>query len=207
LPKVLNGWLSLSTHATYGFQVQQDFVRGATSWPSTLLVELHVPVLWEGLDWITIMLECSVILCVLSWKSWRVVLAILSLFHLAIAISLGIYFSGNVLAYGAFISWGKVRLPSGRVSARTADLLVKFVPALVIVGTIAVWFIEGAIPGLLQQKSMLVVIAGAAIGIWYLVMQAVELFRLLKRRRDVRSDGVVRSDDVSQGPSGQHRSR
>jgi hypothetical protein len=181
-PKVTNGWLSISSQATYGYQVNQDSVKGTPGVLSAMLVDFHVPVLWETLDWITVILEWGIILCVFSWRSWRIGLAILSIFHLAIALSLGIYFIGNVLAYGAFVAWG-ARLPSWRLSARMSNGLVKAAPVLAIVVTIGLWLIGDSILSIRWLASMFIVFTGAGIGVFYLGSQAVALMKLVGRQR------------------------
>ncbi len=185
VPKLAHGWLSFAGQATYGYQVQRDVVRGSPGWISAMLVDLHVPMFWEALDWGTVLIECSVVLCVLSWRSWRIALAVLSIFHLSIALSLGIYFTANVLAYGAFVSWGMVRTPAIRLSPRARGLLIRVAPALVLAGAGVLWLLADAVASVRWMAGIVIVFAAAGVGVCYLGRQVIAVSHAINGRRTV----------------------
>jgi hypothetical protein len=176
VPKLLGGWLSISSQATYGFQVQRDFVDSGFHWLSSALVGIHVPALWEGLDWFTLLLEGSVILCVLSWRSWRIVIAVLTLFHLSIGLSLGIFFAGNVIAYGAFVSWGRLPLPAVRLPARAEAIVARGAIPIVAVAGVLFWLVVDSSDSTPSVIARSIVAAGAVTGLAYLARQALRPF-------------------------------
>ena len=195
VPKLLGGWLSMSTQATYGYQVQRDFVDSGFHQVSSALVNVHVAALWEALDWATVILEGSVILCVLSWRAWRIALAVLTVFHLSIGLSLGIFFAGNVIAYGAFVSWGRLRLPEVHLSPRAAATLTRgAIPIVVVTGGL-LWLAADTMDSTPSFVGRSIVVAGAGFGVVYLGITAK---RLLMRPRPTQAvaadeDGQVRT--------------
>jgi hypothetical protein len=179
VPKVLGGWLSVSSRATYGYQVQRDYVGLGSNWLSSTLVNVHVPAIWEALDWVTVLLEGSIVLCAFSWRAWRIAIAVLTLFHLSIGLSLNIFFAGNVIAYGAFVSWSRIPLPTVRLSTRTNGFIVRgAVPLVLLLGAL-LWLLSTATSSVPRAVPVGIVIAGAALGLGYLSALALRLLRRL----------------------------
>ncbi|GAA1996885.1 hypothetical protein JL107_12795 [Nakamurella flavida] len=179
-PKVLGGWLSLSSQASYGYQVRSDVLSGRSSLLSSFLVDLHVPAVWEALDWATVALEAGVVLCLVTWRSWRIGLAVLALFHVGIGLSLGIWFASNVMAYGAFVAWGRWALPSVTLSERTRRTVSRAAIPLTVGVGLLLWWVSGLISPAIETFRMLIVLAGAAVALVYLLAQ---VRGLLTRRR------------------------
>jgi hypothetical protein len=189
VPKLLGGWLGTSTQATYGYQVQRDFDDSGFHQVSSVLVNVHVPALWETLDWATVILEGGIILCVLSWRAWRIALAVLTVFHLSIGLSLGIFFAGNVIAYGAFVSWGRLRLPAARLSPRAAAILARgAIPIVVVTGGL-LWLAADTMDSTPSFVARSIVVAGAGFGVVYLGISATRLLTRPKPSQAIAAEG------------------
>jgi hypothetical protein len=112
--KLRAGWLDLHTHAARAHFLQgyvrddrHDFLA-----PLFLRVqEFGIP--WEAIDWFTVALECGLVFSVLWWRTFRIGIALGTLFHLGVLLMMNIQFSANVIAYGAFVRWNLI-LPSTR---------------------------------------------------------------------------------------------
>ncbi|GAA1965553.1 HTTM domain-containing protein [Microbacterium deminutum] len=191
IPKVSNGWLDFSTQASYGYQVRQNFIAESPGLLAGVLAHFPSAPLWEMLDWVTVLLELGVLVSVLSWTTWRTVLSLLTLFHLAIALSLGIFFVGNVLAYGAFVSWGRVRLPAWHLSVRTSEALARFGPAGVLIVGAIVWIAGDALWSVRLDVGVIILVAGAGTGAGYLIRLARALLRRFVTARSERAAPVA----------------
>lgn len=175
LPKLMGGWLSLSTQASYAYQVRSEFASGRPSWLSDLLVQMRFPPMWEFLDWATVLLEGLAVLALLSWRSWRIVLAFLALFHVGIGLSLGIWFGSNVVAYAAFVAWGRLPLPKLHLPERWGRLTGPAAIPIVAVAAVALWWLGGLISGSIEYFRMVMIVVAAGVATWYLAMQVVTL--------------------------------
>jgi len=109
LPKVIAGLLETDTQAVRGILTEQVFAFDQHGALSGIAVHLSSPLLWEPIDWSAPLLEGSVVVCaVIGLRMFRRVLAVLVSFHLGIGLMLNIWYAGNVLAYGAFVSWAEI---------------------------------------------------------------------------------------------------
>ena len=101
------GWTDPSTHATQRFMT--TFVSAERTGPLGIwLLDITPGWAWETQDYLTLILEGGLVLTVFSMRLFRTWLAVLCVFHLAIALSLGILFALNVIAYAAFVPWGRL---------------------------------------------------------------------------------------------------
>jgi len=107
-PKILGGWLDPSTQATRGHLLNQYFVRERQELLAEFAVRFDVAVIWEFLDWATIIFEIGFLVAV--WKAgWtRLFVCFAAIFHFSTMMTLNIAFLPNFLAYAAFIKWEKV---------------------------------------------------------------------------------------------------
>jgi hypothetical protein len=104
---------------------------------------------------------------------------VLTLFHLSIGLSLNIFFAGNVIAYGAFVSWSRIPLPTVRLSTRTNGFIVRgAVPLVLLLGAL-LWLLSTATSSVPRAVPVGIVIAGAALGLGYLSALALRLLRRL----------------------------
>lgn len=108
IAKAATGWLDPSSHTAAGYVLQDHIAAGDPV--STAMVAVAA---WPGTeiaDWLVVLLEVGALACVVSWPSFRVWIAVLCLFHAAIALALDIHFGWNIIVYGAFVSWSRVPL-------------------------------------------------------------------------------------------------
>lgn len=167
--KIAGGWLMPHNQATYGFLASEHFANSRRSWLATVSVETYVPGLWKLADIATVLLEGGLVVALfLSWRAWRIAVALLCVFHVAVLLTMNItYWQGWV--YGAFVPWS--RLPWwGTWKPPTAwrNAMAHFGPSLALLSSGGILCVSTSIPlnqGLI--KSVLVFIAGA-IAIWYL---------------------------------------
>jgi hypothetical protein len=71
------------------------------------VLRLTSPVIWEPLDYLTVLLEAGFIVAIVSPRSVRVLCAVAIVFHLATFVALGIDFTPNVVAYAVFVRWSR----------------------------------------------------------------------------------------------------
>lgn len=107
-PKILGGWLDLSTQATRGHLFNQFFARERQDLLAEFAVWFNVAFVWEVLDWATILFEVGFLVAV--WKAgWtRLFICFAAIFHFSTMMTLNIAFLPNFLAYAAFIKWDSV---------------------------------------------------------------------------------------------------
>lgn len=177
LAKLRAGWLSPATQA-----VRREFLNAYTSGNDggvlPWLVTIHAPAAWEVLDWAVVVLELSVILCALSWATFRVAIALATLFHLGVLVLLTISFGFNVLVYGAFVEWRRVPV---RAPAWIGRAVRRWYPVIIPAIALPVWAISHAIPHTAQQSGWIVTLGGG-IAAGYLIALVVTGARRGRRR-------------------------
>jgi hypothetical protein len=171
LVKALVGWLDTSTHAVRAALTVFTYLDDRHGPLAKLALNLLPPPAWELMDWATVLLECALVVSVLSWSWFRRVLAVLCIFHLAVGLMFGIVFAGNVVAYGAFVRWRRARLPD-RVPPWAVLVLVS-------AAIVARYFLTPAT----SIAPPLVLIAGAAIALLYLYRSLIRPWANLSRCR------------------------
>jgi uncharacterized membrane protein YphA (DoxX/SURF4 family) len=169
--KLRGGWLSLDSHATQGILLRRFIVKGHDEFLAPYFAQLTWGPFWEMLDWFTVLLELGLVFAVLSWRAFRVALAVTAQFHLGILLMMNITFFGNILAYGAFVRWQQ--LLRGPREPRPVPWWLALVAAVVIGG--GAWELHHAVPFLIIARSM--VVLGALIGLGYLVWLTVGALR------------------------------
>jgi len=176
VPKVVAGWLDPSSQAVQYDLYAEYYTHGRTELLAPVAIGLHSPLLWETADWATVVLEGGLLLAVLSWRAWRTGLAITTLFHLGVYLAMNISFSWNVLVYAAFVPWDQVRLPT--LARRAPAALGRWWGGVVAVAVALAWTGVLALAGdPAWFVSRLVIFVGAAVAVWYLIVQARTLFR------------------------------
>jgi hypothetical protein len=187
LPKVSNGWLSTGSSATYASLIGEYFGNDRTAWLAGFFVRFDNPVFWEALDWLTVIAEAALIVLLFSWRSWRVGIAVLCLFHVGVLLTLNIAFWQNIVGYGAFVLWRRASaLPSHRTRDRTAAsgaLPVLAAPVAVVAGGFAAWWAITAMGPATDWLGPVIVLAAGAIASGYLIAMAVLFVRRLVNRR------------------------
>lgn len=153
LVKLGTGWLLWSSQATQGQFLAGFLTLNRTTWLAPIAAHVNVPIAWELLDWLTVIIEFSLLATLRWWRPFRIALAFTAIFHLGVFLVMNIAFVQNIVVYGAFVSWG-ARLP-----AKNGWLVAPPVAA-------AASFV---IPG--EITSAVLLFAGAAVGVGYLVFQ------------------------------------
>jgi hypothetical protein len=182
LAKIGSGWLLLDSQIVKGYVLRRYFtVEEGRNAVADLAASIQAPWLWELLDWGVVALEIALAVGFLSWRLLRVSLAAAAIFHIGIHLLLGISFYWNLVAYAAFVPWGRLplRIPERhRVLSAALGACVLF--ALAVVGMVVV---SHSLPTPFSGLSEVILWAGTAVGAGYLVYIAVLLVRWLIRGR------------------------
>ena len=180
VPKVLAGWLDPATSAVRGVLFSNYYVEQRQDLLAPLVLRLDVGWLWEAQDWATVLLEALLVLAVASWRVWRTSLAVVALFHVGILLVMGIAFGVNVLVYGAFLSWGRLRLPRPpAVLVRRRRTLVRLAPVAAALLGLAGWALPWPEPA--TWRALVVGVGGVVAGA-YLLRQVLGVADRARRR-------------------------
>lgn len=186
LPKVLANWLSFETQATVGY-IARSNASGGAWWFPEMVAAFEPRILMEVLDWGTIIVEGGLILAAISWRSFRVWCAFLVLFHVGVALALGIYFIINLMAYGAFVKWSVI--PMSSVPQRLTEVFKRWAHLLVPAIGIVVWVLIAQFGNVRWISGPLIVAISGVIAVWYLGRCTRQLF---ERRNDTNFVGASR---------------
>lgn len=193
--KFSTGWLELSNQAVRGYFI--EFFTGWADNPGVAgwIVHLDYAPAWESLDWATVILEFAIFVTVPWWRAFRLALSCAALFHLGVYLVMDIAFPANVIAYGAFVSWGTIAAylltPSsfgGETVPKGGDLSrsPNCVSITLLLGGfgvgVGVWLLKMNTDALYHLSRVLLIFIGAAIGAMYLANQAAVGVRRLKPR-------------------------
>lgn len=155
LPKVVAGWLDPTTQAVRSSLVVFAKVSDRSGPAGDVALRASSsPLLWEPLDVTAVVLECGLVLAVLSWLWFRRLLAVLCLFHLAVWMLFGISYASNLVAYAAFVRFGRCAWWPQPTRARAIG-----------VGLIAVALAK---VGLGSALDVGLLVLGATVAIWHL---------------------------------------
>jgi hypothetical protein len=189
--KAATGWLELSSQAVRGHFLEDFVARPHDTFLTAWAFTYDVAPVWEMLDWVTVVLEFAILLTVPWWRAFRIALACATFFHLGVLLTMNIPFAANLVAYGAFVSWGLLTvwlgrwLPSGAkvrsVSARRAMAAGLLVSGACL--ALGAWFLMTRSSVVIALAKDLIVFIGALVGLMYLCLQVVELARHLAKRK------------------------
>jgi vitamin K-dependent gamma-carboxylase-like protein len=188
LTKLATGWLSFSSQAARGYFVVGFLTEGRTYWLAEWVAAHDLHPAWELVDWLTVILEFSILLTFPWWRAFRITLAIAATFHLGVLLVMNIDFGHAVLAYGAFVSWAAVakRLGSSKVCKSIAEFIEARPELFVGAGArLCVWLfaaVVGAGAWFLMISpagkgptgpvcSNLIIVIGAVVGLLYLGLE------------------------------------
>lgn len=177
--KLRTGWLDPGTHAVQGHFVRSVVRNGRNDWLAPEVIDLHLGRLWEVADWFTVLLELGLVVAVIWWRSFRVGIAVATLFHVGILLLMNIEFSWNILPYAAFVQWGVIVRWSPSVRLRRS---VGYVVALCL-GVLAYVFHEWRGPEFQKDVRIAFIFVGGAVGAIYLGYVAVHVGRAVRARR------------------------
>jgi hypothetical protein len=104
-PKILGGWLDLTTQATQGHLMNQYFENGRQALLAPYAVATDSAFFWELLDWATIIFEVGFIFVVWKPRLFKMIAGIAVLFHFSTMMLLNIAFLPNFALYALFLNW------------------------------------------------------------------------------------------------------
>ncbi|WP_240732096.1 HTTM domain-containing protein [Egibacter rhizosphaerae] len=194
LPKWRQGWLSTDTQAVRN-ELMQSQHTSDPGWLGHLLIgSVDSAAFWIALDWGAVLFEFGMVAAVLSWASFRLLLAIAGLFHLSVMLVFDITFAPNILVYAAFIPWASLSVPKLLASPfRKAAVRLERrprPPLVVGAGGAVVWLASPLLRQIAVPVSASVVVIGGVVGGVYLAWR---LQRLLKTGPGLEHDHLART--------------
>lgn len=124
-PKILGGWLDPSTHAVKAHLLNQFFVNDREAYLAGFAVQINYGILWECLDWGTIIFEIGFLIAVFKSKWFRLFLVLAVLFHFSTKMLLNISFLPNFLAYAVYLKWDKIYLKNEELFKKVTGIQEK----------------------------------------------------------------------------------
>lgn len=106
LPKLLNGWLHIGTHATRGHLLVQHYVVGNLLLLGPWLTSLRSGWLWEIMDWGAVFFELAFVIAFFKRQWLRSVLLAALVFHTFAFLMFDISYYTHYVLYLLFIDWG-----------------------------------------------------------------------------------------------------
>jgi hypothetical protein len=202
IPKFLGGWLRPGTQATQGHYWYELLIDERTVGFAPLFGQIHTPVFWEPLDWLTILLEGGLIIAAVSWRSFRIMIAFAAVFHLGVLVMMNILFTTNVIAYAAFVPWGVAIAWMRKRGVRAPDwnprTKRRLAWAAVPVIAVAAWALSVTLPIEVEDGiKFVIIIIGGIVGGGYLLVEVVRLSRWIRRAGHPRRSGASRRDAAS----------
>lgn len=107
-PKILGGWFDPSTQAVKGHVLNQFFVKDRDALLAPYALQIHSQLLWEILDWSTILFEVGFIIAVWRARLFKLFLIVAVFFHFSTQLLMNISFLPNFLAYTVFLNWEQI---------------------------------------------------------------------------------------------------
>jgi len=135
VPKLLGGWLDVSTHATRGHFFTQYYVIGNLKLLSSWATNITNPFFWEAMDWGAVFFELLFLAAIIKPKWFRFWLLLSIGFHTTTFLLFNISFHFQYIVYLLFIDWGKIA-PSfyPRFQALTDKLIT--IKALIVIALV-----------------------------------------------------------------------
>ncbi|TVQ64671.1 MAG: hypothetical protein EA360_11740 [Balneolaceae bacterium] len=107
-PKLLGGWLDPTTQAAQSHVLNQFYGRERQDLLAAFAAGFHSPLLWELLDWGTVLFELLFLVAVFRAAWFRFFLMLAVLFHTGTMLTMNIAFLPNFLAYSLFLNWSSL---------------------------------------------------------------------------------------------------
>lgn len=104
-PKILGGWLDISTQATQGHLMNQYFENGRQALLASAAVKADAPIFWELLDWVTVIFETGFLFVLWKPRLFKIFVGLAVLFHFSTMMILNIAFLPNFAVYALFLNW------------------------------------------------------------------------------------------------------
>lgn len=178
-PKLYAGWLDPDTQAVHSTLFSNFHVEERQQWLAEAALQVPWTWVWEAVDWTTVLLEFGIIVALVSWRLFRPALAVACLFHLGVYLLMNIGFYPNIVAYGAFVLWGAVTVPT--LPRAVTDVLRRhaYLVAAGLAGALWLLTTQG---NAREVVAPVLVVAGGVAGACYLAWLAWRLVRHLADR-------------------------
>ena len=115
--KFAGGWLDFETQATKYYTLQSEIVfqRGSLlgDWAITMIPDI----MWELLDYATVLFEASFLLAIIKRKYFRLFIIAAILFHISVFLFMSITTTWLFITYLLFIDWATLSQKSSRLFA------------------------------------------------------------------------------------------
>lgn len=108
LPKLLGGWLDVSSHATRGHFLREYYVNERQDLLAPFFLSLNSPLIWEFFDYAGVFLEVFFLFAILRPNLFRFFVVCAIVFHAFNYLMLNISFTANIALYLLYIDWGVV---------------------------------------------------------------------------------------------------
>ena len=108
LPKLLEGWLDVSTHAVRGHFLREYYLNERQELLAPLFLNLNFPLIWEFFDYSGVFLEIAFLFAIIRPNIFRFFVLSAILFHVFNYLMLNIAFTINFILYLLFIDWDLV---------------------------------------------------------------------------------------------------
>jgi hypothetical protein len=103
--KAITGWLALEDSSVQGAQLRNLIVYGRDALLSPLTSQIDSAWIWEPADWLTVIMESSMLVLPFFPRLMALGLAAMTGLHLGIVLTMNIAFEGNVMVYTLFMRW------------------------------------------------------------------------------------------------------
>ncbi len=103
--KLTTGWLDIRTHASYGQLIYSFYSDSRDVLLAPVALRVRSPVLWEGLDYLTVAFEVLFVVAVIRRWLFRAWIGLALAFHIGTLLILNIGFAWNFSAYLLFFEW------------------------------------------------------------------------------------------------------
>lgn len=184
LPKLLGGWLSWETQASYAKTYINCLQLGRDRLLAVFAIGHPHRVLWEFLDWATVFFEIGFLVAVPWRRLFHIFLILAVYFHWGVLLTMNIPFPDQMIVYAAFLPWTTIAQRPRSVELAKGVSLHPW-PAMVAVIALSVF---------VQVFVAPLAVAGFSVTIWglYVTAALVVVFTLLgawRRRGDLFTGG------------------
>jgi Vitamin K-dependent gamma-carboxylase len=179
--KLSSGWLDPQTLSTYGHLLNNYRATGRETLAAARALRIDSFVLWKAGDWAATLLELSFLAAIVNREIFCVVMALATVFHLAVWLLFDISFWWNVLAYGAFVRYSELFPPLIGLATdkpvATRSLKAAFAVPFSL-GSIATWFGAPLTSILHLPLDGVILVGGAVAGTVSLFNRAITFVRV-----------------------------
>lgn len=108
LPKILGGWLDLSTQGAQSRFIRGFYASGRQDLLAPYFLQLQSDWIWELQDWATVFFEVGFLFAILNRVTTRIFAGLAILFHTGVSMVMNIAFLSNFIIYAAVLPWSDI---------------------------------------------------------------------------------------------------